>query len=154
MFLLPKNKYTKKHLKILQILLYTTSLWILCSLPSYIFKTKLELPLCLFFMILSYYLCLLFAEIYFFRNVFLVFLSLLLYLNVNFCTWFRFMPAAIVKARPSPSKRNCVVCFIENPLKMIKNAFYFMLKASFILKVFKFLSWRFGHAEKMVWLER
>ena len=70
MFLLPKNKYTQRHLKILQILLYTTSLWILCSLPSCIFKTKLELPLCLFFMILSYYLCLLFAEIYIFFEMF------------------------------------------------------------------------------------
>ena len=29
-----------------------------------------------------------------------------------------------------------------------ENAFYFTLKTLFILKVFKFLSWRFGHAEK------
>ena len=27
----------------------------------------------------------------------------------------------------------------------MKNAFYFTLKAFFILKVFKFLSWLFGH---------
>ena len=30
--------------------------------------------------------------------------------------------------------------FIESPLKMMKNAFDFILKALFILKVFKFLS--------------
>ena len=28
----------------------------------------------------------------------------------------------------------------ENPLKMMKDAFYFILKAFFVLKVFKFLS--------------
>ena len=36
----------------------------------------------------------------------------------------------------------------ENPSKMMKNAFYFTLKALFVLKIFKFLSWLFGHAEK------
>ena len=36
----------------------------------------------------------------------------------------------------------------ENPLKMMKIAFYFVLKALFVLKIFKFLSWRFVHVEK------
>ena len=36
----------------------------------------------------------------------------------------------------------------------MKNAFYFILKALFVLKIFKFLSWLFGHAEKTAWLER
>ena len=36
----------------------------------------------------------------------------------------------------------------ESPLKLIKNAFYFTLKALFVLKIFKFLSWLFGHVEK------
>ena len=40
----------------------------------------------------------------------------------------------------STFKKICVICFIENPLKMIKNAFYFILKALFILKIFKLLS--------------
>ena len=31
----------------------------------------------------------------------------------------------------------------------MKNDFYFSLKALFILKIFKFLSWLFGHLEKM-----
>ena len=30
--------------------------------------------------------------------------------------------------------------FVENPLKMMKNAFYFILKAILVLKIFKFLS--------------
>ena len=31
---------------------------------------------------------------------------------------------------------------------MMKNAFYFTLKAPFVLKIFKFLSWLFGHVGK------
>ena len=31
---------------------------------------------------------------------------------------------------------------------MMKNAFYFTLKALFVLKIFKFLSWLFGHVAK------
>ena len=34
------------------------------------------------------------------------------------------------------------------PFKMMKNAFYLTLKALFVLKIFKFLSWLFGHVEK------
>ena len=36
----------------------------------------------------------------------------------------------------------------------MKNAFYFILIALFILKILKFLSWVFGHVEKTPWLER
>ena len=36
----------------------------------------------------------------------------------------------------------------ERPLKVMKNDFYFTLKAHFVLKIFKFLSRIFGHAEK------
>ena len=36
----------------------------------------------------------------------------------------------------------------ETPLKMMKNAFYFTLKALFVFKIFKFLSWLFRHVEK------
>ena len=39
----------------------------------------------------------------------------------------------------------------ENPWKLTKNAFYFILKPRFALK---YLSWLFGHAEQTVWLER
>ena len=54
---------------------------------------------------------------------------------------------------PSPSKEICVICFIESLLKMTKNAFCFILNALFVLKIFKFLSWLFGHVEKTAWLE-
>ena len=53
----------------------------------------------------------------------------------------------------SPFQKNCVLCVIESPLKRIKNAFYFILKALFILKIFEFLSRLFGHLEKTAWLE-
>ena len=35
----------------------------------------------------------------------------------------------------------------------MKNAFYFILKALFVLKTFEFLSWLFGHAQKKNWLD-
>ena len=37
-----------------------------------------------------------------------------------------------------PSKNTCVISFIESPLKTMKNAFYFILKAFSILKIFSF----------------
>ena len=44
--------------------------------------------------------------------------------------------------------------FIGIPLKVMKNALYFILKAVFVLKIFKFLSWISGHVEKTAGLER
>ena len=38
-------------------------------------------------------------------------------------------------------------------IKVIKIAFYFKLKGLFVLKIFKFLSWLFGHVGKTAWLE-
>ena len=36
----------------------------------------------------------------------------------------------------------------ESSLKIMKNVFYFMLKALFVLEIFSFLSWLFGYVEK------
>ena len=44
--------------------------------------------------------------------------------------------------------KKCVICLIESPLKMVKNAFYFILKALFVLKIIKSLSRLFGHVGK------
>ena len=33
-----------------------------------------------------------------------------------------------------------IICFNDSPSKMMKNAFYFILKVLFVLKIFKFLS--------------
>ena len=54
----------------------------------------------------------------------------------------------MLKAGLSPSKKNCVICLIESSLKMMKNTFYLILKALFVLKIFNFLSRLFGHIEK------
>ena len=44
------------------------------------------------------------------------------------------------KVELSPSEKICFICFNENPLPMMKNAFYFILKAFLVLKIFKYLS--------------
>ena len=46
-----------------------------------------------------------------------------------------------------PPKNFCI-CFNYSPSKKMKNAFYFILKALFILKIFKFLSGPFWHVGK------
>ena len=48
-------------------------------------------------------------------------------------------------------KKIIFICFKESCLKMMKNNFYFILKALFVLKIFKFLSWHFGHVEETAW---
>ena len=58
-----------------------------------------------------------------------------------------------VKVGLSPSKK-CVICFIKSYLKLMKNAFYLILKVLFVLKIFKLLSWLFGHVGTTAWLER
>ena len=45
----------------------------------------------------------------------------------------------ILKVGPSPSKKNGFICFNESPFKIMKNAFYFILKAFLARKIFKFL---------------
>ena len=37
-----------------------------------------------------------------------------------------------------PSQKNCIICVMESLLKMMKNTFYFILKAFFVPKIFKF----------------
>ena len=39
------------------------------------------------------------------------------------------------------------ICFNDSPLKIMKNAFYVIVKVLFVLKIFKFLSWLFGHLD-------
>ena len=56
-----------------------------------------------------------------------------------------------LKVRLSPSKKKFFICFNDSLSKIMKNAVYFILKALFVLKIFEFLSWLFGHVEK--WLD-
>ena len=52
----------------------------------------------------------------------------------------------LFKVGLSPSK-NFFICFNDSPSKLMKNAFYFNLKALFVLQIFNFLSRLFGHAK-------
>ena len=45
-----------------------------------------------------------------------------------------------LKVGTSPSKNNFFICFNDNLSEMMKNAFYFILKALFFPKIFKLLS--------------
>ena len=45
-------------------------------------------------------------------------------------------------------KKFVFICFNKSPLKVMKNAFYFILEALFVIQIFKFLSKGFGHIEK------
>ena len=49
--------------------------------------------------------------------------------------------SGLFKVGLSLSKKILFICFGESPLKMMKNVFYFILKALFVLKIF-------GHVEK------
>ena len=60
----------------------------------------------------------------------------------------------LLKSDSHLQKNFIIICLNNSLSKMMKNAFYFILKALFVLKIFKFLSWLFGHAEKTAWLER
>ena len=53
-----------------------------------------------------------------------------------------FLKSLELKPDSQLPKKFCVICFIESPLKMMKNAFYFILKALFVLKIFRFMSCR------------
>ena len=48
-----------------------------------------------------------------------------------------------------PSKKVGFICFNRRPLKMMKNAFYFMSKALFLLRYLNFCTKFFGHVGKM-----
>ena len=71
-----------------------------------------------------------------------------LYLRWHILRSYRFVAEVTFKVGLSPSKNFFVICSTESPLKMTKNAFYFILIALFVLKIFKFLSRLFDHVGK------
>ena len=60
---------------------------------------------------------------------------------------FQWRVCTILKSGSHLPKTNWVICFIESPFKMIKHAFYFILKVLFVLKIFKVSSWIVGHVD-------
>ena len=53
-----------------------------------------------------------------------------------------------IKVGLSPVKKIVLFASLKTTLETMKNAFYFILKALFVLILFKILSWLFGHVEK------
>ena len=51
-----------------------------------------------------------------------------------------FFVSCFLKSDSHVPKKILFICFNENSLKMMKNAFNFILKALFVLKIFKFLT--------------
>ena len=64
--------------------------------------------------------------------------------NTKYCLIKEFLLVGL-----SPSKKSFCICFNDSPSKMMRNAFYLILKARLVLKICKFLSSLFGHVEKM-----
>ena len=58
------------------------------------------------------------------------------------------------KGGPSPFLKKWFICFNENHLKVIQNAFYFISKYLFVVTMMKLLSSLESHVAKTAWLER
>ena len=74
--------------------------------------------------------------------------------SIFYFDFFRYHICKFFKVGLSSPKKICIICLIESPLKVMKNVFYFTLKALFIRKIFKFLSRLFRHKGKTTSLER
>ena len=60
---------------------------------------------------------------------------------------------SILKSDSKIQNKEKKFCLNENPLKMMKNTFNFILRARLVLKIFKFLLHLLGHVGKKTWLE-
>ena len=69
------------------------------------------------------------------------------WLFLRLTNWILFQP---LKSGPNPPKEFVSMKALESDEK----CFLFHLKALFVLKVFRFLSWLFDHVEKTGWFER
>ena len=59
-----------------------------------------------------------------------------------------------LKADSHLPKRFCVICLIESPLKVMKNAFYFILKTLFVLKISLSFFTTFWSCRKNGWIRK
>ena len=124
----------------------------ICIFPYlYNFVLSYSHNLCIFiFSYIVYFHIFIHFLLFMFLIIFILFFTIGVSGYVLLYTWLNAFVWLCVKVGLSPSKN---ICFIESPLKSIKNAFYFILKALFALKIFTFLSWVFGLVEKTAWLE-
>ena len=71
--------------------------------------------------------------------------------DVKFTRTARWMISKIINNyRTLTLQKICFICFNENPLKITKNAFYFILKSLLVLKIFKFLCCFFCHVKTVL----
>ena len=101
-----------------------------------------------------------FAKIFKRSSKILNFLKIRLIINIFFCFWIfvnNFLH--ISRVHILKNKRSFKDALLglkqffaaERPSKMMKNAFYSMSKAFLVLKIFKFMSWLFGHVAKRLY---
>ena len=64
--------------------------------------------------------------------------------------WKKLMFSGLFKLGPSPSNKNCFISFNGNPLQ----TFYFILKALFVLKTLKCLSWLCWSCDKTAFVQK
>ena len=94
------------------------------------------------------------------RRIYTIYTNMYNIYNIYKCTY-KFetflILTSFLKVRLSPSKIYIYIyiyiyiCFNISSSKMMKNAFYFISKALFVLKIFKLLPPLFGHVEKTAW---
>ena len=79
-------------------------------------------------------------------------LDMAVFVNGPMFIYFNFLQCSTVvnllKSDSHLTKKFLFICFNESPLKMMKIACYFILKALFVLKKFKFLFRHFDHVEE------
>ena len=76
-------------------------------------------------------------------NVFHNYLEFSFIISIIVLTLFMISPLSVFDILNSNShlpKKKKFICFNDSSSKLMKNAFYFILKAVFVLKIFKFLS--------------
>ena len=109
-----------------------TYIYIYIYIEVYIYVLK--------YIIYIVYICLyIIYNIYIYRSIYIyiyLYISYILYIqefiNIHF--------VEVLKSDSHLPNKIIFICFNESPLKMIKNAFYLIIKALFVLKIFKCLS--------------
>ena len=113
--------------------------------------------LCLYFVYTLFLLCIYFLytfvilSLYFLYTFFIVCLYFLyIFFILSLYSLYTLFEASSASSRTLTFQKKFFICFNDSLSKMIKNAFCFILKVIFVLKILKFLSSLFVHVEKTV----
>ena len=71
-----------------------------------------------------------------------------------FCVSLKILPKISSLGRNLAFRKNLCYLLDWEPFKMMKKDFYLVLRAFFVLEIFKFLSQHFGQVGEIAWLER